>query len=210
VNVKHPTKGKAMHRHVYSFIVMILAAMLIAACGSGDKGPAETALKAAEAAIDSAKGEASKYMPDQVRSLESALSSTREKLSKGDYKAVLSEAPALTSKAQEIASAAAAKKAELTKSWEGLSSGMPRVVEAIQSRVDILSQSKKLPAGMSAETLAQAKAGLSEITQQWTAATEASKGGNLMDAIAKASSVKVKAAEVLTLLKMPVPEALKS
>ena len=54
---------------------------------------------------------------------------------------MLSEAPALTSKAQEIASAAAAKKAELTKSWEGLSSGMPRVVEAIKSRVDILSQS---------------------------------------------------------------------
>ena len=131
-------------------------------------------------------------------------------MSKGDYKAVLSEAPALTSKAQEIASAAAAKKSELTKSWEGLSSGMPRVVEAIKSRVDILSQSKKLPAGMSAETLAQAKAGLSEITQQWTAATEASKGGNLADAVAKASSVKVKAAEVLTLLKMPVPEALKS
>ena len=199
-----------MHRHVYSFIVMILAATLIAACGSSDKGPAETALKAAEAAIDSAKGEASKYMPDQVKSLESGLSSAREKLSKGDYKAVLSEAPALTSKAQEIASAAAAKKAELTKSWEGLSSGMPRVVEAIKSRVDILSQSKKLPAGMSAETLAQAKAGLSEITQQWTAATEASKGGNLMDAVAKASSVKAKAAEVLTLLKMPVPEALKS
>jgi hypothetical protein len=31
-----------------------------------------------------------------------------------------------------------------------------------------------------------------------------------MDAVAKASSVKVKAAEVLTLLKMSVPEALKS
>jgi hypothetical protein len=199
-----------MHRHIYSFVIMILAATLLAACGSGDKGPAETALKAAEEAINSAKADASKYMPDQVRSLESALAATREKLSKGDYKAVLSEAPALTSKAQEIASAAAAKKAELTKSWEGLSSGMPRVVEAIKSRVDILSQSKKLPAGMSAETLAQAKAGLSEITQQWTAATEASKGGNLADAVAKASSVKVKAAEVLTLLKMPVPEALKS
>ena len=199
-----------MHRHIYSFVIMILAATLLAACGSGDKGPAETALKAAEEAINSAKADASKYMPDQVRSLESALAATREKLSKGDYKAVLSEAPALTSKAQEIASAAAAKKAELTKSWEGLSSGMPRVVEAIKSRVDILSQSKKLPAGMSAETLAQAKAGPSEITQQWTAATEASKGGNLADAVAKASSVKVKAAEVLTLLKMPVPEALKS
>src|SRR4030095_9163665 len=199
-----------MHRHVYSLIVMILAAILMAACGGGDKGPAETALKAAEAAIDSAKGEASKYMPDQVKSLESALSSTREQLSKGDYKAVRSQPPPLTSKAQEVASAAAAKKAELAKSWEDMSAGMPKVVEAIKSRVDILSQSKKLPAGMNAETLAQAKAGLNEITQQWTAATEASKGGNLMDAVAKASSVKVKAAEVLTLLKMPVPEALKS
>jgi hypothetical protein len=179
-------------------------------CGSGDKGPAETALKAAEEAINSAKAEVSKYMPDQASSLDSALAATREKFNKGDYKAVLSDAPALTSKAQELASAAAKKKAELTKSWEELSSGMPKVVEAIKSRVDILSQSKKLPAGMSAETLAQAKAGLSEINQQWTAATEASKGGNLMDAVAKASSVKVKAAEVLTLLKMPVPEALKS
>jgi hypothetical protein len=198
-----------MHRYVYSFILAILTATLLAACGSGDKGPAETAFKAAEEAINTAKGEASKYMPDQVKSLESALAATREKLGKGDYKAVLSEAPSLTSKAQDLASAAAKKKSELAKSWEDLNSGMPRVVEAIKSRVDILSQSKKLPAGMSAETLAQAKAGLNEITQQWTAATEASKGGNLMDAVSKASSVKVKAAEVLTLLKMPVPEALK-
>jgi hypothetical protein len=210
VNVNHSTKGEAMRRHIYSFIIMIAAATLIAACGSSDKGPAETALKAAEEAINSAKGEASKYMPDQVKALDSSLAATREKLSKGDFKAVLSEAPALTSKAQDLASAAAKKKAELTKSWEDMSAGMPKVVEAIKSRVDILSQSKKLPAGMNAETLAQAKAGLSEITQQWNAATEASKGGNLTDALAKASSVKVKAAEVLTLLKMPVPEALKS
>src|SRR4029434_5633823 len=117
-------------------------------------------------------------MPDQVKSLESALSSAREKLSKGDYKAVLSEAPALTSKAQEVASAAAKKKAELAKSWEDMSAGMPKVVDAIKSRVDILSQSKKLPAGMTADSLAAAKSGLAEITEQWTAATEASKSGN--------------------------------
>jgi len=86
-----------MHRYVYSFILVILTATLLAACGSGDKGPAETALKAAEEAINTAKGEASKYMPDQVKSLETELAATREKLSKADYKAVLSEAPALTS-----------------------------------------------------------------------------------------------------------------
>lgn len=197
-----------MHRHVYKMILVIVAATWLTACGSADKGPAETALKAAEEAINTAKAEASKYLPEQTKALESALASTKEKLSKEDYKAVLSEAPALTAKAQELASAAATKKAELAKAWQDMSAGMPRVVDAIKSRVDILSQSKKLPAGMSTETLAQAKTGLSQITQQWTEATQVSKD-NLMDAVAKGTSVKVKAAEVLTLLKMPVPEALR-
>ena len=199
-----------MRRYIYSVVIMILSAFLLAACGSGDKGPAETALKAAEAAISTAKGEVSKYMPDQASSMDSALAAIRDKFNKGDYKAVLSDAPALASKAQELATAAAAKKAELTKSWEAMSTGLPRVVEAIKSRVDILSQSKKLPAGMTADKLAAAKNGLAEITEQWTEASAASTGGNLMDAIAKATAVKKQAAEVLTVLNMPVPEALKS
>ena len=199
-----------MRRVIYSFVMMIFAGALLSGCGAGDKGPAETALKGVEEAVTAAKADASKYLPEQAGALDTQVAALRDKFSKGDYKAVLSDAPAVTAKAQELASAAAAKKAELTKSWEGLSSGMPRVVEAIRNRVDILSQSKKLPAGMSSETLAQAKAGLNQITEQWNAATEASKGGNLADAVAKASSVKVKAAEVLTLLKMPVPEALKA
>jgi hypothetical protein len=199
-----------MRRVIQSLVMMIFASALLSGCGAGDKGPAETALKGVEEAVAAAKADASKYLPEQAGALDAQVAALRDKFSKGDYKAVLSDAPALTAKAQELASAAAAKKAELTKSWEGLSSGMPRVVEAIRNRVDILSQSKKLPAGMSSETLAQAKAGLNQITEQWNAATEASKGGNLADAVAKASSVKVKAAEVLTLLKMPVPEALKA
>ena len=199
-----------MHRNISSLIAILLAATLLAACESADKGPAEAAIKAAEEAINVAKAEVSKYMPEQAKSLDTGLAAAREKFNNGDFKAAMSEAQALTSKAKDMASAAAKKKEELAKAWQDLSSGMPRVVDAIKSRVDILSQSKKLPAGMSAETLAQAKAGLNEITQQWSAATEASKGGNLMDAVAKATALKVKAAEVLTLLKMPVPEALKS
>lgn len=199
-----------MRRHAYKFIIMILTGALLAGCENKDKTTAEAALKAAEEAINTAKAEASKYVPDQAKSLDAELAAAREKFSKGDYKGALADAQALASKAKDVASAAAAKKTELTKSWEDLSSGLPRVIEAIQSRVDILSQSKKLPAGMTAETLAQAKAGLTEMRQQWAAATEAAKNGNLADAVSKAAAVKVRAAEVLTLLKMPVPEALKA
>jgi hypothetical protein len=154
--------------------------------------------------------EGSKYVPDQAKSLQAALAATKEKFAKGDYTAALADAKGLTDKAKEVASAASAKKAELTKEWEGLSAGMPKVLDAIKGRVDILSKSKKLPANLTAEKFASAKSGLDEMTQQWTAATESANGGNLLDAITKGAAVKAKAADVLTALGMPVPEALKS
>ncbi len=113
-------------------------------------------------------------------------------------------------KAEEAEKAEAARKErEPARVWEGISSGMPRVIEAIESRVEILSQMKKLPVGMTAERLAKAKTGLAEITKHWTEATAAATAGNLTDAFAKGTAAKKKAAEVLTALNMPVPEALK-
>jgi hypothetical protein len=161
-----------------------------------DKGPAEAALAAAESAVNSTVAEASKYVPDQAKSLQAGLTALKEKFTKGDYTAVISLAQALAGRAKEVASAATAKKAELTQAWEGLNTGIPKVVEAIKGRVDILSQSKKLPANMTADQLASAKSGLGEITQQWAAATEAFNGGNLVDAITKGTAIKAKAAEV--------------
>ena len=64
------------------------------------------------------------------------------------------------------------------KAWESLSAGMLKVVDAIESRVNILSKSKKLPAGMTANKLAGATSGLGKITQQWSEAAGAAQGGN--------------------------------
>ena len=191
-----------------SLIAATLLVSLLMGCAS-NKGPAEAALAAAQSAVESVVTEASKYVPDQAQSLQAQLTALKDKFAKGDYTAVTSEASALAAKAKDVASAAAAKKAELTQTWTSMSDGMPKVVEAIKGRVDILSQSKKLPANMTADKLASVKSGLGEVTQQWTAATEAYKVGNLMDAITKGSAVKTKAAELLTMLGMPVPDALK-
>jgi hypothetical protein len=62
---------------------------------------------------------------------------------------------------------------------------------------------------MTADKLASAKAGLADINAQWTAANESFKGGNLMDAVSKATAVKTRAAEVMTTLGMQVPDALR-
>jgi hypothetical protein len=189
-------------------ILCVMALAFLSACAS-DKAPAEQAVKSAESAVAAVSAEAGKWVPDQTRALEASLAAVKDKFAKGEYKAVLAEAPALANRAKEVGAAAAAKRAELTKTWEEMSAGLPKMVEAVKSRVDILSKSKKLPANVSKEKFEAAKAGLADATKGWEDANAAFKGGNVADAIAKADAVKKRTVEALEALGMPVPPAAK-
>jgi hypothetical protein len=190
-------------------ILLLVSAFLLAACGGGGKGPAEEAIKAAEAAVATAKAEAGKFLPDDIKSLEGALAAVKDKFAKGDYKAVVAEAPGLVAKANDLVASAKTKKEELTKSWTTLSEGLPKMVGAIQSRVDILSKAKKLPANLTAEKFAEVKSGLAAATADWAKAQESFKSGNLGDAIALANTVKGTAVQAMGILGLPVPAGAK-
>ncbi len=202
-------KTRGIWASVSTGLVALAAAMFLVSCESADKAPAAAAITTAQSALDAVKGEAAKYVPDQVQSAESALASAKASFEKNDFKAALASAQDAAAKAKDLGAAAAAKKAELAKAWEDVSGGVPKMAEAIQSRVDILSQSKKLPAGLDKDKLEGAKAGLATLNQNWTEASDAYKSGNVTDALAKAKAAKDKAVEVMTTLNMPVPEAAK-
>jgi hypothetical protein len=194
-------------------VLVVLMGLTLAACAS-DKGPAEQAMKAAEDAFAAVKAEAGQYVPEQAQAVQDGLAAMKANLEKKDYKAVLAAAPDLAAKATALGAAASAKKAEmeakaaaLTKTWEGLSAGLPKMVDALRSRVEILSKAKQLPAKMTKATLDEAKAGLATIDQAWTDAQAAFKDGKVEDAIAKANTVKDKAVEIMTKLGMQVPPA---
>jgi hypothetical protein len=192
-----------------TWVVSLTMVLLLVACSSS-KGPAEEAIKAAEQAYDSVKVEAQKYVPDQAQAVETALSSAKDAFAKGDYLAALNSAKDLAPKAKDLAAAVAAKKEELTKSWGEMSAGMPKMVEAIKSRVDILSKSKKLPAGLDKEKFDGVKSSLAEVTSTWSEAVGAFQSGNLADAMAKAKVVKGKVAEIFATLGMQAPAGIKS
>jgi hypothetical protein len=200
--------GKRMKKWL-KLMALIVLVLFAAACGS-EKKPAEEAIKAAEAAINSAKGEAVKVIPDQVKGLEDGLKAAKDAFEKKDYKAALSAVKDLPGKAKDLAAAAAAKKVELTKAWGEMSGGLPKMVEAIKSRVDVLSKSKKLPANLDKAKFDGVKAGLPEVTQIWEDAQKAFSGGNLADAVSKAKTLKDKAVEMMTTLGMQVPAGAKS
>jgi DNA repair exonuclease SbcCD ATPase subunit len=191
-------------------VLMIVAAGLILTGCSKAKEQAETALKAAEKAISEAKPEAEKFVPDQIKALEGALNGAKEKFGKKDYSAALSDAQAIPGKVKDMVASLNAKKDELTKTWTNLDQGIPKMMEAIKSRIGILSKSKKLPANLTKEKFEEAKSGYDSAMKEWETAKESFKGGVLAEAVTKGNTVKEKAVQVLEILGMPVPAAAKS
>jgi len=189
------------------FSIVALACCFVLVSCSTAKAPAEAAIKAADEALNSVRADAAVYVPDQLKGVEDALASAKDSFQKGEYQQALTGAKDLAANANDLAAAVTAKKDELTKSWQDMGSGLPGMVQAIQSRVDMLSKSRRLPAGLTKESFESAKASLATVTQTWTEASNAFQGGNLLDAVDKGKAVKDKAIEIMNTLGMQVPEA---
>jgi hypothetical protein len=185
-----------MIRKALALATAVSALALFTSCAD-EKTPAEAALKAAEAAVAGVKDEAAKYAPDQLKAVTSALAGATEAFKAGKYKDAMAAASAIPAKVKDVAAAAAAKKDELTKAFATLEGSLPKMGEAIKSRLDILSQAKKLPAGLDAAKLTEAKSGYEALTKGWDEAKAAFKGGNLTDAVAKGNALKAKGTELM-------------
>ena len=184
------------------WLKVVIPALLVLALGacSMDKKPAEEAVKAAVAAVDGVRAEGSKYAAEQFRQLEDALKAAQDNFAKGEYKAALEGAGGIAAKAQEVAAAAAAKKAELTKSWDEFAAGIPQMMEAVKGRLDILAQAKKLPEGMDKDMLAALQAGYDEAAQAFEDAKSAASAGELQKANDAGNAIKAKGTELATAL----------
>ena len=193
-------------KHLIKLIPVLIVAALVAGCAN-QKAPAEAALNVADDAFAAIQAEAATYVPDQAKGVEEAIAAARDQFAKNDFAAALTSAQTIPAKIEELKAAVTAKKTELTATWTSMSEGLPGMVQAIQSRVDILSKSKKLPKGLDQATFDGAKANLAAVTQTWADATAAFGAGNLMAAVTKAQEVKAKAAEIMTALGMQAPPA---
>jgi len=195
-----------MLRKSSRFALVILACGLAVGCGKY-KRLADTAIKTTETAVGAAGDDVVKYANDQWQPIVNALASAKDSYAKGDYKAAIASVQDIGPKIQAAQAAASAKKTELENAWNDLSGGLPKMVDAIKSRVDILSASKKLPAGLDKAKVDAAKSGLDAATSAWNSAQDAFKAGKLTDALAQANSVKDQATQIMQSLGMTPPPA---
>lgn len=190
------------------WLLTMLAALAIAGC-AGQKGPAEQAVASAESALASVRDMAQKYAPEQLGAVEAQLQSLKDSLAQSDYKGVLAAAPALSTAISSLKDTATAKQAEaeaaLAKAkdaWGPMSADVPKMVDAIQSRVDILSKSHHLPKGVTKDSLQAAESGLSSMKSAWSDASNAASSGDYTTAMSKAQAVKDQATQIMQSLGM--------
>ena len=184
------------------FVAMTAAALALAACAN-QKEPAEKAVAQVESSLAEFRADAEKYAAEELKSVDESVTRLKNNLAKKDYSAVVTAAPsvqsAVTSLKDTVAKAkidadavAAAAQAE----WGELSTSVPQLVEAIQSRVDTLSKSRKLPKGVDKATFETIKTEFETVKTDWTAAASDFTSGAAAEAVRKARAARAKAEEI--------------
>jgi len=188
---------------VLRMAVLLSAISLLAGCSS--KGPAETALKAADEALEGAKPTLQSYAPEQLATLQQASSSAHEMFDKGDYKGAMAAAQAMMPQIQTAVTEATQKKEEFAKMWNDMSSALPAMMGSLETKVNELAAMKKLPAGMTMDTVNAAKTEMAAAQAQWSQASTAYQEGRVAEAMQLGMQVKATVEGLMSKVGMGAP-----
>jgi hypothetical protein len=191
--------------NVFKPLIAIAASTIVFTGCASNEAPARQALASAEASLAEIRVDAAKYAPEDLKAAETKLARVKQDLAKQEYKDALGGATQLTKETATLKELVVSKQTQsvaATNEWESLSEEVPKMVEAIESRVHVLSGSRKLPADVDKEAVESAKSALKSMKSEWAEASEAFHEGNAIEAADKARMVQARGEKVIDLLGM--------
>lgn len=171
---------------------------------------ADAAMATLQSSYEAVKKDAEQYLPEQADLIDEAIAKVKRTIEQGEYRRAAREAQELTGKVSELGAVLGAKKAALVKAWDGVAASLPGAVDSLQTKIDELSKTTQLPAGVTKEAVEAARAAMPALTALWEEAKAAFASADLSGALAKAQAARAKAVEILAALGLPVPESLAS
>ena len=184
-------------------LIVTFGVLLTVGCASKEE-PAKAAVDSAEAALNEVRPDAQKYAPGKLQAAEASLAGMKSDLEHHKYTAVLLAAPKLRQETQSLEETTVSVQTQMaaaTNEWEELKVEVPRLVAAIQNRVDNLKGSR-LPPNLKKETLEAARADLVAMKATWAEASAAFSAGKATEAADKGRTVQAKAKLVSEQLEM--------
>ena len=177
----------------------LAVALIVTACASKEE-PAKQVVANAEAALTQVREDATVYAADELKVADDKLAAAKDNITWQKYQAVIDQAPELNASVTTVKDAVISKKTQAAaaeREWTGLSEEVPKIVQALESRVETLSKARKLPPEVKKETLETAKTELESMKTTWAAATAAASAGQANDAADKGRTVKAKGEELM-------------
>jgi hypothetical protein len=190
------------NQRITGFLTLCSVAMLFVACVN-QMEPAKNALDNINNTLNSVSADAQKYVPDQFTQAQAKVAALSASFEKKDYAAVIARAPAVLAEVRGLSDAAATKRDEMVKElgneWRSLAASVPQSISAVQSRIDDLTKTKRVPKGVD---LGAAKSGLADANSAWGKAQDAFKAGNPADAVTAGKDAQGKVASAAAALKL--------
>jgi len=189
--------------HSRHYITGLLAAgfLALAACSSQQE-PAQQAATSVENALAAVREDAARYVPDQLQSVEAAVAHLKDQLGKSDYRSVIAGAPGVTAAIGKLKEEAASSRADYEAEWGIIEPDVSKMVDAIQSRVDVLSKSRRLPKEVTKEAFEAARTDLEQLKSTVDSARSTMTDGNALDAVTIVKGAQAKGRELLAQLGM--------
>jgi hypothetical protein len=202
----HPVALEVLMKRFVKVIVLLAGVAFAAACAN-QKAPAEIAIKSAETAWAAVSAEALRYLPDQAKGVEDAITAVKDQFAKGNYAEAIKGATEIPTKVGELEKMIADKKSEWTAAWRTLDSTLGSGITAVTGKVDELMAAKRLPAGVEKAAVEGAKTALAAAQQTYDEAKQAFQGGDYAGALAMANKVQAELGRIMTELKLEMPVA---
>ena len=194
---------RSKSRRWLGWAVFALAILMIA--GGCARKEATQALTESQKAIDALPPEVQQYLGAEYEQVKQTQEQARTDLDGGKYKEALALAQQAKTAADSLGPQLEARRAAFTQEWADLGGTVPAALAGLNAR--LAEVTKKLPAGLTAEALADAKTDIEKLPRHWDQANALAQSGQLVDAVLIGRELKVQCEKLMATLGMPAGAA---
>jgi hypothetical protein len=169
--------------------VSLVFALALVSCG-GPRRSAESDLAAAERAVTALPADASRVVPDEATALSDAVNRGKDEIARGEFAAASTTLREVPERARLLADSLPSRRQALSAMLDTLAVAMPRNLAAMGARLDSIGRSRRLPAGVDEQELAEARETHAAAQAEWPQVMSMAGSGELAQAATRALQLK--------------------